>query len=79
MISDGICDRTGFDIGVLPKYRRQSIATSILEEPLEDTENMFIYLTSAFEIEELYKKLGLKRYKNAFAGYPQHSDYLKDI
>lgn len=79
LISDGICHGTIFDVGVLPKYRRKGIATSIMEELLKGTENFSIYLTSAFGIEGLYKKTGFKRHKNAFARYPYPSEYLEDI
>ena len=78
MISDGVCYGTVFDIGVPPKYRRRGIATHILKELLKGTEDMSIYLTSAFGIEGLYKKQGFKRHKNAFAKYPHKSSYLED-
>ena len=78
-VSDRICSGTIEDIGALLKYRRRGVATRIVEELLEDTENMFIHLTSKFDIEELYKKLGFKRHRNAFARYPRHSDYLEDL
>jgi len=78
LISDGICYGTVFDIGVSPKHRRQGIATGMMKVLLEDTENMSVHLTSAFGIEGLYRKLGFKQHKNAFAKYPYESEYLAD-
>ena len=70
LLSDGVCYGTVFDLGVLPGHRREGIATGILRELLRNTENLSVYLTSAFGIEDLYRKQGFKRHKNAFAKYP---------
>lgn len=78
LLSDGVCYGTVFDVGVFPKYRRQGIATGIFKELLRDKQNLCIYLTSSFEAEDVYKKQGFKRHKNAFAKYPYVSEYLED-
>jgi predicted GNAT family acetyltransferase len=78
MVSDGICYGTIFDVAVLTEYRRRGVATNIMKVLLDGTENLSIHLTSAFGIEGLYKSLGFKRHKNAFAKYPHPSQYLED-
>ena len=79
LISDGVCYATVFDVAVLPEYRRQGIATRILEELLKDCEKLSIHLTSIIGIEGLYKKLGFRRHKNALARYPNGSEYLSQV
>lgn len=77
-LSDGVCYGTVFDLGVSTKHRRQGIATGIFTELIRDKQNLCIYLTSTYEAEDVYKKQGFKRHKNAFAKYPYESEYLED-
>jgi ribosomal protein S18 acetylase RimI-like enzyme len=77
ILSDGVCYAMIFDIGVLPEYRRQGIASAIVKELLVNMENISVHLTSRFGVEDLYKKVGFKRHKNAFAKYPHESPYLE--
>ena len=77
MLSDGTCYATIFDIGVLPEYRRQGIASALVKELLVNMENISVHLTSRFGVEDIYIKLGFKRHKNAFAKYPHDSPYLE--
>ena len=78
MLSDGICYGMIFDIGVLPEYRKNGIATRMMQELLKGCEDFNIHLTSRFGVEGLYRKLGFKKHKNAFARYPQNSEYLEE-
>ena len=48
------------------------------QELLKGCENFNIHLNSRFGIEGLYRKLGFKKHKNAFARYPRESEYLED-
>jgi ribosomal protein S18 acetylase RimI-like enzyme len=77
MLTDGVVYACIQDIAVLPGYRRQGIATAIVKELLVNTENISVHLTSRFGGEDLYRKLGFKRHKNAFAKYPHESPYLE--
>ena len=77
MLTDGVVYAYIQDIAVLPGYRRQGIATAIVKELLVNTENISVHLTSKFGVEDLYRKLGFKRHKNAFAKYPHESPYLE--
>lgn len=77
MLTDGVVYAYILDIAVLPGYRRQGIATAIVKELLVNTENISVHLTSRFGVEDLYRKLGFKRHKNAFAKYPHESPYLE--
>ena len=78
MLTDGVVYACILDIAVLPGYRRQGIATAIVQELLVNTQNISVHLTSRFGVEDLYRKLGFKRHKNAFAKYPHESAYLED-
>jgi len=77
MLTDGVVYAYILDIAVLPGYRRQGVATAIVKELLVNTENISVHLTSRFGVEDLYRKLGFKRHKNAFAKYPHESPYLE--
>jgi ribosomal protein S18 acetylase RimI-like enzyme len=78
MLSDGVCYATIFDIGVIPEYRRKGIATGIMNELLKGCEGISVHLTSRFGVESLYKKLGFRKHKNAYARYPHQSEYLEE-
>jgi aralkylamine N-acetyltransferase len=78
ILSDGICYGMIFDIGVLAEYRRKAIASSLVKELLVNMDNIAVHLTSRFGVEDVYKKLGFKKHKNAFAKYPHASPYLED-
>jgi len=78
MLSDGICYAMIFDIGVLPEYRRNGIVSCIMHKLLKGCENFNVHLNSRFGVEDLYRKLGFKKHKNAFARYPRESEYLED-
>ena len=77
MLTDSVVYACILDIGVMPEYRRQGIATAVVKELLVNTENIPVHLTSRFGVEDLYRKLGFKRHKNAFARYPHQSSYLE--
>jgi len=49
-----------------------------MKELVKGYENLSIHLTSRFGVEGLYRKLGFKKHKNAYARYPYRSEYLED-
>jgi predicted GNAT family N-acyltransferase len=78
MLSDGVCNAMIFDVGIVNEYRRRGIATGIMNELLKGCDGFYVYLTARFGVEELYKKLGFKKHRNAYARYPVVSEYLED-
>ncbi len=78
MISDGECYGWIHDMGVLPLYRKMGIGKGIVDELAQGNEKLLIGLTSSFEAEGFYQKLGFKKHKTAMAKYPGESTYLED-
>jgi GNAT superfamily N-acetyltransferase len=78
MVSDGVCDAMVFDLGVAKEYRRRRVATGLMKELLKDGDGWYVYLTSRFGVEELYRKLGFRKHRNAYGRYPIVSEYLED-
>jgi ribosomal protein S18 acetylase RimI-like enzyme len=78
ILSDGLCYGMIFDVGVLPEHRRKGVATTMLNLLLDGMDNMTIHLTSRFGMEDLYRKLGFKRHKNAFARYSFPTLYVEE-
>ena len=70
ILSDGLCYAMVFDVAVTGDYRRRGIATGIMTGLMKGNEALSFHLTSNVGIEVLYRKLGFRRHKNAFARYP---------
>ena len=51
---------------------------NVIKELMNGNESLLFGLTSSFEAEEFYYKLGFKKHKTALAKYPGKSIYLED-
>lgn len=78
MISDGLCYGWIHDMAVHPDYRKQGIAEELMKILQSGNEGLLFGLTSSFEAEGFYKKIGFKKHKTAYAKYPGDSMYLED-
>ncbi len=78
LISDGECYGWIHDMAVRPDSQKKGIGRNIVKELLNGNESLLFGLTSSFEAEEFYYKLGFKRHKTALAKYPGESIYLED-
>ena len=78
LLSDGICYGMIFDVGVLPSFQKMGVGKKIMNELMKGNENICIHLTSTFENEAFYNKLGFNKHKTAYAKYPYKSEYLED-
>jgi len=78
MLSDGVCDAMLFDLGVAEDCRHRGIGMGIMRKLLEGCDGFYVYLTARFGVEALYKQLGFKKHRNAYARYPVESEYLED-
>ena len=78
LISDGLCYGWIHDMAVLPNFRKKDVGRTIVKELMSGDENLLFGLTSSFEAEEFYHKLGFKKHKTGMAKYPGKSIYLED-
>jgi len=78
LISDGVCYGWIHDVAVLPDLQKKGIGRNIMSELMKGNESLLFGLTSAFNGEKFYYKLGFKRHKTALAKYPCKSIYLED-
>ena len=78
MISDGVCYGWVHDVAVHPNYQKKGIGQNLMYELMKGDENLLFGLTSSFEAEEFYYKLGFKKHKTALAKYPGKSIYLEE-
>ena len=78
LISDGVCYGWIHDMSVLPDLQKKGIGRGIVKELMNGNKDLLFGLTSSFEAEEFYYKLGFKKHKTALAKYPGKSIYLED-
>jgi ribosomal protein S18 acetylase RimI-like enzyme len=77
-LSDGVCNSTLFDVGVLPEFQKRGVGRGLMQALMAGLEHTRLYLTSTFGNEPFYRKLGFKRHKTAMAKYPFKSEYLEE-
>lgn len=76
MVSDGVYYACIFDVAVKPSYQRRGIGRSIMQALEDAVCGLRIHLTSTFNNEEFYRKLGYRFHRTAMAKYPADSPYL---
>jgi len=78
LISDGVCYGWIHDVAVLPDLQKKGIGRNIMQKLMKGNDSLLFGLTSSFEAEKFYYKLGFKKHKTGLAKYPGSSIYLED-
>lgn len=78
MLTDWTMNSIIYDVVVVKDFQKKGYGKKIMNELMKKAPETRFYLTSTFGNEDLYRNLGFKKHKTAFALYPGNSPYLED-